>query len=194
VDLAAIAQTVSAIGTVLLAALFGYQVTVFKKQVKVNRGTLDEMREGRTAHERPRLVVTAEYRHGTLVEVVISNIGRGDAKNVTFEFSAPTESLFSAPMEGSVSYRRDSEVVPLSELPHFRDGLNYLAPGAEIAIVWDNHANLVPLLREMGLQEGIRVTSRYESLTGESYETLWTINPLLIPGGLYAPQQMGATD
>jgi len=54
VDLAAIARTVSAIGTVLLAALFGYQVTVFKKQVEVNRGTLDEMREGRTAHELPR--------------------------------------------------------------------------------------------------------------------------------------------
>ena len=185
-DLATIAQTVSAIGTVLLAALFGYQVTVFKKQVEVNRGTLDEMREGRTAHERPQVVVTAEYRHGTLVEVVIANIGRGDAKNVTFEFSAP--------MESSVSYRRDSEVIPLSELPHFRDGLNYLAPGAEIATVWDNHVNLVPLLREMGLQEGITVTSRYESLTGEPYETLWTINPLLIPGGLYAPQQTGATD
>ena len=69
-DLATIAQTVSAIGTVLLAALFGYQVTVFKKQVAVNRGTLDEMREGRIAHERPQVVVTAEYRHGTLVEVV----------------------------------------------------------------------------------------------------------------------------
>jgi hypothetical protein len=147
--------------------------------VGVNRGTLDEMREGRTAHERPQVVVTAEYRHGTLVEVVISNIGRGDAKNVTFEFSAP--------MESSVSYRRDSEVVPLSELPHSRDGLNYLAPGAEIAIVWDNLANLVPLLREMGLQEGIRVTSRYESLTGEPYGTPWTINPLLIPGASTPP-------
>jgi hypothetical protein len=181
VDLATIAQTVSAIGTVLLAALFGYQVTVFKKQVAVNRDTLDELREGRTAHERLQVVVTAEYRHGTLVEVVISNIGRGDAKNVTFEFSAP--------MESSVSYRRDSEVVPLSELPHFRDGLNYLAPGAEISTVWDHHANLVPLLREMGLQEGITVTSRYESLTGDSYETLWTINPLLLPGDLYAAER-----
>jgi hypothetical protein len=181
VDLATIAQTVSAIGTVLLAALFGYQVTVFKKQVAVNRDTLDELREGRTAHERPQVVVTAEYRHGTLVEVVISNIGRGDAKNVTFEFSAP--------MESSVSYRRDSEVVPLSELPHFRDGLIYLAPGAEISTVWDHHANLVPLLREMGLQEGITVISRYESLTGDSYETLWTINPLLLPGDLYAAER-----
>ncbi len=185
-DLATIAQTVSAIGTVLLAALFGYQVTVFKKQVATNRDTLQEMREGRVAHERPQVVVTAEYRHGTLVEVIIANIGRGDAKNVTFEFSAP--------MESSVSYRRDSEVVPLSELPHFKEGLSYLAPGAEITTVWDHHQNLVPLLRDMELQEGITVTSRYESLTGEFYETPWTINPLLIPGDLYAPRQMGATE
>ena len=172
-------------GTVLLAALFGYQVTVFNKQVATNRDTLNEMRESRLSHERPQVVVTAEYRHGTLVEIVIANIGRGDAKNVTFGFSAP--------MESSVSYRRDSEVVPLSELPHFKEGLSYLAPGAEIATVWDHHHNLVPLLREMGLQGGITVTSRYESLTGESYETSWTINPLLLPGDLYAPQQTSAT-
>ena len=61
--------------------------------------------------------------------------------------------------------------------PHFRDGLNYLAPGAEITTVWDYHANLVPLLRDMGLQEGIMVTSRYESLTGEPYETLLDDQP-----------------
>ncbi len=85
-----------------------------------------------------------------------------------------------------MSYRRDSEVVPLSELTHFKDGLSYLAPGAEITTVWDYHANLVPLLRETGLQKGITVTSRYESLTGEPYEMLWTINPLLLPGGPYA--------
>ncbi len=43
---------------------------------------------------------------------------------------------FSAPMESSMSVRRDSEIVPLNELPH------------------------------------------YENLTGEPYETYWTINPL----------------
>ncbi|CAA9460620.1 MAG: hypothetical protein AVDCRST_MAG14-2371 [uncultured Rubrobacteraceae bacterium] len=179
-DVASIAQVVSAVGTVGLTVLFGFQLRAFHRQVLVNRDTLNEMREARVSHERPQVLVTAEYRHGTLVEVVISNIGRGDAKNVTFEFSAPIES--------SVSYRRDSEVVPLSELPHFRDGLNFLAAGAEITSVWDYHANLVPLLREMELQEGITVTSRYDDLTGEPYETTWTINPLLIPGGLYATE------
>jgi hypothetical protein len=180
VDIGTIAQVASAIGTLGLTVLFGFQLRVFYRQVLVNRDTLNEMRESRTAHERPHVLVTAEYRHGTLVEVVVSSIGRGAAENITFEFSAPLES--------SVSYQRDSEVVPLSELRHFKEGLNYLAPGAEIAAVWDSHANLVPLLREMGLQNGITVTSRYESLTGESYETLWTINPLLMPGNLYAAE------
>lgn len=107
-DLATLAQTVSALGSVLLAILFGFQLRVFYRQVMVNRDTLHEIREARVSHERPHVVVTAEYRHGALVEVVIANIGRGDAKDVSFEFSAP--------MESSVSHRRDSEVVPLSEL------------------------------------------------------------------------------
>jgi hypothetical protein len=115
VDIATIAQVASAIGTLGLTVLFGFQLRVFYRQVLVNRDTLQEMRESRTAHERPHVLVTAEYRHGTLVEVVVSNIGRGAAENITFEFSAPLES--------SVSYQRDSEVVPLSELRHFREGL-----------------------------------------------------------------------
>jgi hypothetical protein len=184
VDLVTIAQVASAVGTVGLTVLFAVQLRVLSRQVMVNRDTLREMRESRTAHERPHVLVTAEYSHGSPVEVVISNIGRGAAENITFEFSAP--------MESSVSYQRDSEVVPLSELPHFRDGLNYLAPRSEIATVWDSHANLVPLLRDMGLHNGITVTSRYESLTGEQYETHWTINPLLMPGNLYATES-GAT-
>ena len=60
-----------------LTVLFGFQLRVLYKQVLVNRDTLSEMRESRTAHERPHVLVTAEYRQGTLVEVVISNIGRG---------------------------------------------------------------------------------------------------------------------
>ena len=82
-DVAIIAQMVSAIGTVGLTVLFGFQLRVFYRQVLVNRDTVNEMREARVSHERPQVVVTAEYRHGTLVEVVISNIGRGDATDLS---------------------------------------------------------------------------------------------------------------
>ena len=177
-DIATIAQVASAIGTVGLTALFAFQLRVLASQVSVNRDTLQTMQKASTAHERPHVLVTAEFRHGTLAEIIVSNIGRGAAEKITFEFSAPLES--------SVSYPRESEVVPPSELPHFKEGLNYLAPGAEIATVWDYHANLVPLMREMGLQNGITTTSRYESLTAEQYRTSWVINPLLMPASLYA--------
>lgn len=48
--------------------------------------------------------------------------------------------------------------------------------------------NLLPLLRERGLEKGITATSRYESLTGDQYETSWAINPLLIAAERYASE------
>jgi hypothetical protein len=38
--------------------------------------------------------------------------------------------------------------------------LNYLAPGVEIATVGATHATLMPLLRNMGLRNGIKVAPR----------------------------------
>lgn len=35
------------------------------------------------------------------------------------------------------------------------------------------------MLREKGLEDGIKVTTRYKDLAGEDYETEWTLNPLL---------------
>jgi hypothetical protein len=36
------------------------------------------------------------------------------------------------------------------------------------------------------LTEGITITSYYEDRQGESYETAWTINPLLLEGSGYS--------
>ena len=43
--------------------------------------------------------------------------------------------------------------------------------------------NLAPALRRNGLEDGIRVTTKYKDLAGESYESEWTINPLLVEVG-----------
>jgi len=40
-------------------------------------------------------------------------------------------------------------------------------------------------LRVKDLTEGITITSKYEERKGESYETEWTINPLLLEGSGY---------
>ncbi len=44
-------------------------------------------------------------------------------------------------------------------------------------------------LRENGVDEGISVTVKYQDLTGESYETSWTINPLLYEGNRHVPRE-----
>ena len=46
--------------------------------------------------------------------------------------------------------------------------------------MWDSYQNVVQNLRDKGLTEGITITSKYEGRNGESYETEWTINPLLL--------------
>ncbi|MGI8860708.1 MAG: hypothetical protein ACR2HO_11265 [Rubrobacteraceae bacterium] len=166
-DFASIAQIASAVGTLVLAALTFAYVLFTREMVK-------EARETRTIQERPEVIVDADYSDRDVVDVVVRNIGKGAAKDVTFDFSTP--------MESSISLGKDSEGVPLNELPYFKEGIEFLAPGAEIRAFWDTYIDLFPLLREKELNEGITITSRYKSLSGEPYETRWTINPLRLSG------------
>lgn len=57
-----------------------------------------------------------------------------------------------------------------------------MAPQTDIPTVWDSYQNVVQNLRDKGLTEGITITSSYEDRNGESYETAWTANPLLLEG------------
>ena len=57
-----------------------------------------------------------------------------------------------------------------------------MAPQTDIAAVWDSYQNVVHVLREKGLTQGVTITSKYKDLQGESYQTEWTINPLLLEG------------
>lgn len=166
-DLASIAQIASAVGTLTLAALTFAYVRFASEMVK-------EARETRITQERPEVIVDADYSNQDVVDVVVRNIGRGAAKDITFDFSAPLVS--------SISEQKHSESVPLNELPYFKEGIEFLAPGAEIRAFWDTYVGLLPLLRSEGLTEGITITSRYKSLADELYETRWTINPLRISG------------
>jgi hypothetical protein len=70
----------------------------------------------------------------------------------------------------------------ITELPYFREGINFMAPQTDLPAVWDSYQNVVKNLREKGLTEDITITSHYEDRQGERYETSWTINPLLLEG------------
>ena len=94
-----------------------------------------------------------------------AELHQGPAKEITFDFSAPVE---------------DASGFVLSDLRFFKEGLPFLEPEAQITHHWDYLPNLIPMLKERGLEDGIKVTTKYKDLADESYETEWTLHPLLL--------------
>jgi hypothetical protein len=156
-DIGVIAQILSSLATFVVAAGILYQGR--------------EARKARDDQDRPQIIVDADYTGRFTTNIVVRNIGHGMAKNITFEFSAPIETTSGE---------------DITELPYFKHGINFMAPQTDIASVWDSYQNVVQNLRAKGLTEGITITSRYEDRNGESYETAWTINPLLLEGSGYS--------
>jgi hypothetical protein len=156
-DIGVIAQILSSLATFVVAAGILYQGR--------------EARRARNDEDRPQIIVDADYTGRFTTNIVVRTIGHGMARNITFEFSAPIEST-----SGS----------DITELPYFKHGINFTAPHTDIATVWDSYQNVVQNLRDKGLTEGVTITSKYEDRQGESYETEWTINPLLLEGSGYS--------
>jgi hypothetical protein len=165
---AAAAQVVAGIGTLVLAILARAQV--------------NEMREARIAQDRPQVIVDVDHSRPPFVFLVVRNIGRGAAKNVSFEFSAPVEAPEAADTPGWL---------PINEQPFFARGVDYLAPGVELSFFWGSMITLADFLEERGLHGGVKITSRYESLAGERQETPWTVNPLLMQDRLSTESDPG---
>ena len=156
-DIATAAQILSSLATLVVATGILYQGR--------------EARKARDDQDRPQIIVDADYTGRFTTNIVVRNIGNGMARNITFEFSAPLESTSG----------RD-----ITELPYFKNGINFMAPQTDLPTVWDSYQNVVQNLRDKGLMEGITITSKYEDRQGESYETEWTINPLLLEGSGYS--------
>ncbi|MDQ3864697.1 MAG: hypothetical protein M3317_14600 [Actinomycetota bacterium] len=156
-DIGIVAQILSSLATFVVAAGILYQGR--------------EARKARDDEDRPQIIVDADYTGRFTTNIVVRNIGRGTAKNITFKFSAPLES---------------TSGYDITELPYFKHGINFMAPQTDLPAVWDSYQNVVKNLREKDLTEGITITSYYEDRKGEHYETEWTINPLLLEGSGYS--------
>ena len=156
-DIAVLAQILSSLGTLVVACGILYQGR--------------QARKARDDQDRPQIIVDADYTGRFTTNIVVRNIGHGMAKNITFEFSAPLETKSGQ---------------DITELPYFKHGINFMAPQTDLPAVWDSYQNVVHNLRDKGLTEGITITSKYEDRNGESYETEWTINPLLLEGSGYS--------
>jgi len=156
-DIAVIAQVLSSLATLVVAL-----------------GILYQGRQARRARDdqfRSQIIVDADYTGRFTTDIVVRNIGGGAAKDITFDFSAPLES---------------TSGWDITELPYFQNDINFMAPQTDLAAVWDSYQNVCQTLRKRGLMEGITITSKYRDLPGESYQTEWTINPLLLEGSGYS--------
>ncbi|HEX2741487.1 MAG TPA: hypothetical protein VHM69_13665 [Rubrobacter sp.] len=156
-DLASGAQILSSVAVLLLAVFAFVQVI--------------EQRAARIAQDSPQILVDVNYSQRTMINIVVRNIGRGAAKDIRFDFSAPVES---------------SGGQRISDLAYFKEGIAFLAPNTEIATVWDSYGDAVEVLKKKGLRNGITVTVKYKDLRGKAYITRWTINPLILEGSGYA--------
>ena len=162
-DVATIAQVVTAITNTLFVIVLavGYYITW-----RVSQRTLNEMKAQRMAIGRPQVIVDDDYDSLPEVNIAVRNVSQGAARDITFEFSAPVES---------------SNGFVISDLPYFADGMDFLPPDGEISTYWDHLESLLPFLE----QKGIRVTTRYKGLDGESYETSWNLNPFIYRDGRF---------
>ncbi len=157
-------QEIAAVANILNVLVIGVG---YYYLVKLYRQWIRQSKEERTAGGRPIVVVSADYSRLPDVGIVVRNFTKAPAKEVSFEFSAPVV----AP---------DGLVV--SDLPYLKRGLPFLEPEGQISHPWGRLPDLAPVLRERGLEDGIRVTTSYKDLAGESYETEWTLDPLLFEG------------
>ena len=161
VDLATLAQIVTSITNTLFVIVLavGYYYTW-----RTSQQTLNEMREQRVAMGRPLVIVQEDYDDLPELDVVIRNVSEGAARDITFEFSTPIE---------------NSSGFVISELPYFRDGLDFLPPHGEISCYWDDLNSLIPFLEARNLRTGSHVLVRYKDLSGAPYESRWRLNPFL---------------
>ena len=109
-DIAVIAQMLSSLATFVVAAGILYQGR--------------EARKARDDEDRPQVIVDVDYTGRFTTNIVVRNIGHGIAKNFTFEFSAPLESTCGH---------------DITELPYFRNGINFMASQTDLPAVWDSY-------------------------------------------------------
>ncbi len=159
-----VVQEIAAVANIVYVLVIGIG---YYYLVKLYREWILQSKEERTAGGRPMVVISADYDRLPEVGLVVRNFNKAPAQEVSFEFSEPVVSP-------------DGFVV--SDLPYLKRGLPFLEPEGEISHPWGRLPDLASVLRERGIEDGIRVTARYKDLAGESYETEWTLDPLLFEG------------
>lgn len=103
--------------------------------------------------EQARPFVMVDFEPGFLIYLVVENIGRTMARNVTITPDKPFESTLSTPHE-------------INETPLFRQPIPALPPGKKIRVLFDS----APARFDSELPRSYKVTVRYEGPLGRQYE------------------------
>lgn len=160
-DLQPIIKEAASVANILNVLVFGIGYFLM---IKLYREWVLQSRERHTAGGRPQVVVAVDHTHVPEIYLSVRNFSEAPAKDVEFDFSAPVETP-----DGRT----------LSDLAIFEKGVPFLEPRANLSLYWGSLPFLAPLQKKMGLQDGIAVTTKYKDLAGESYQTRWTLSPLL---------------
>jgi hypothetical protein len=138
-DIAVLAQLLSSLGTLVVAAGILYQGR--------------QARNARNDTDRPQIIVDADYTGRFTTNIVVRNIGHGVARNITFGFSAPLESTSGH---------------DITEMPYLQHGINFMAPQTDLPAVWDSYQNVVQNLRAKGLTKASRSPRTTRTATGSA--------------------------
>lgn len=164
---AAIAATVSAIGTVTLAWISKRNVDLARASVEQNRRMVEEMDQARLEQDMPHVVVEDEYGADNMVDLVVRNLGTGAARNIEFTFSE------------AIKNSRDGNV---SDVGYLKNGMEFLAPGAVVRCFWDMSFNLMSVMQQRESGGGVEIVTSYDSTHGHQYSTISKIDPLRFEG------------
>lgn len=141
-----------------------------RKAAIASERSLSEMRLTREEESRPFVMVYFQTGiDGTTVDLVIRNIGKLPAKNVSFSFDRPLE-------QGA--WNRSSQVI---ESPKFKDGIAHLPPNLEQREFFAGFVNL------QGLSPSYKVKVRYaHPLVDRQYEEEYILEWKSLEGKLGA--------
>lgn len=118
----------------------------------------------------PNVIIyaTADERRQTIILLVIENIGKSMAKDITFSFSKPMP-------QDAYGFENPPEPTTLNKGPLFT-GIPALAPGAKRIITWGQYGGLHKALGDSSLDVTVRFTGKSLVCFQTNYEVVCTLD------------------
>jgi hypothetical protein len=155
---ASTAETLTAIGALIAATAALGQLAVIALAAWYAKKQVDEARESREERSRPFVVIDFDVEHARpLIRLVVTNNGPTIAHDVRFQFDPPLRSTFDGEWKDSP---------PIAALKIFSQGIPSLAPGKQIATLYESFFNFD---KPNAAPRSYNVTTSYVDHAGRPY-------------------------